>query len=110
MNDDSLGILRNYSGTASERKQKEIFKFFKHYDLSITIKTNFRTVNFLDTPFNLMNNTCKLYRKPNDKLLYINKHSNHPQSVLRQLPKSISKRISEITSNEEIFKEIALIY
>ena len=110
MNDDSLGILRNYSGTTSERKQKEIFKLIKHYDLSITIKTNFRTVNFLDTPFNLMNNTCKLYRKPNDKLLYINKHSNHPQSVLRQLPKSISKRISEITSNEEIFKEIALIY
>ena len=45
-----------------------------------------------------MKNTYKTYRKPNDEPLHIKKHSNHLPSVLRQLPKSISKRIS---SNEE---------
>ena len=57
-----------------------------------------------------MNNTYKPYRKANDEPLYINKHSNHPPAVLRQLPKSISKRISEISSNEEIFKQSIPIY
>ena len=27
--------------------------------------------------------------------LYINKHSNHPPNILKKLPKSIEKRISE---------------
>ena len=108
--DHGLGVLRNYSGTASERKRKEIIKVFKHYDLSITIETNIRTVNFLDTTFDLINNTYKAYQKPNDEPLHINKHSNHPTSVLRQFPKSIRKRISEISSNEEIFKLSVRIY
>ena len=34
---------------------------------------------------------------------------NYPPDALRQLPKWISKRISEIMSNEEIFKQSALI-
>ena len=57
-----------------------------------------------------MNNIYKPYRKPNDEPLYINKHSNHPPSVLRQLPKSISKRISETASDEEIFNQSVPIY
>ena len=42
--------------------------------------------------------------------MYINKNSNHPPIVLRQLAKSISKRISETSSNEGIFKESITIY
>ena len=34
---------------------------------------------------------------------------NYPPDALRQLPKWISKRISEIMSNEEIFKQSAPI-
>ena len=35
------------------------------------------------------------YRKPNNKPIIINKQSNHPQNVLKQLPKSIANRISD---------------
>ena len=35
--------------------------------------------------------------------VYINKKSNHPPVVLKQLPKSIAKRISHISSDENIF-------
>ena len=48
-------------------------------------------------------NIHKLYRKPNDELLHINKHSNHPASTLCHLPKLISKRVLETPSNEEMF-------
>ena len=42
--------------------------------------------------------------------MYINKYSNHPPTVLRHLAKSLSKRNSEISSNEQIFKESTPIY
>ena len=42
--------------------------------------------------------------------MYINKYSNHPPSVLRQLAKSVTKRISETSSNEQIFKDSTTIY
>ena len=35
------------------------------------------------------------YRKSNNKPISINKQSNHPQNVLKQLPKSIANRISD---------------
>ena len=37
--------------------------------------------------------------------MYINIKSNHPPSILQQFPKSISKRISEISSNQHIFNQ-----
>ena len=43
------------------------------------------------------------YRKPNNDPIYINKNSNHPTNVLKQLPKAIEKRISEISSCKDIF-------
>ena len=52
----------------------------------------------------------KPYRKPNNEPTYINKDSNHPTSVLKELCKSIAKRISEISSNKIIFKESIGLY
>ena len=40
----------------------------------------------------------------------INKNSNRPPTVLQQLPKSVCKRFSETSSNEQIFKEPIPIY
>ena len=76
----------------------------------MTIETNIRVVNFLDTTFDLINDVYKPYRKPNDSPVHINKYSNHPPTVLRHLAKSLSKRNSEISSNEQIFKESTPIY
>ena len=42
--------------------------------------------------------------------MYTNKNSNHPPTALRQLAKSVSKTISETSSNEQIFKESIPIY
>ena len=58
------------------------------------------SVNLLDIHFDLVKEIYQLYKKPNDDPLHRNKKSNHPTSILQQLPKSISKRTSEISSNE----------
>ena len=73
--------------------------------MTITIQCNLKTVDFLDVTFDLDNNAYKPFRKDNNKPIYINKHSNHPPSILKQLPKSIEKRISETSSNKDIFDE-----
>ena len=56
-------------------------------------------MDFLDVTFDLGKDIYKLYHKPNGKPPYISKHSNHQSNILKQLPKSIEKRISETSSN-----------
>ena len=57
----------------------------------------------LDVTFNLANGTYRPYKKANESLLYINTSSNHPPQVIKQLPTSISERLSNNSSKEEIF-------
>ena len=76
---------------------------------------NFDIENFypsisIDVMFDLVNDICKPYRKPNNKSLYIIRHSNQTLSILKQLPKSIEKRISETSSNIDVFNRSIKIY
>ena len=108
--DDGLAILRDLPGSAAERAKKDIIKSFQELGLRITIQTNLKVVNFLDVTFNLCNGKYYPYRKPNDKPLYINRLSNHPSSILRQLPASISRRLTDISCDEGVFREAAPLY
>ena len=63
----------------------------------------FRIVNFLDVEFNLNNGTYQPNRKPGNTPVHINQKSHNPPVVLKQLLKSIAKRISDFSSDENIF-------
>ena len=102
--DDGLGILRN-TGPEADRKRKSITKIFKECGLSIT-----REVDFLDVRFNLNDQTYEPYRKPNNDPVYINKHSNHPPNIINEVPKAISKRLTSISCNENVFDRNIGIY
>ena len=108
--DDDLGIFKNILRSETERKKNSVVKMFKKYGLSIVVATKIKTVDFLDATFDLNKNIYKPYRKPNSSLIYINKNSNYAPNILKQLPKSIAKRISETSSSEEIFKKSVKIY
>ena len=101
--DDGLGIFYNVSKPEIERKKKAVVKVFEGCGLSITIQYNLKTVDFLDVTFDLDNNAYEPFHKECNKPLYINKHSDNSPSILKQLPKSIEKRISETSSNKDIF-------
>ena len=90
-----------------DRKKKLIVRTFKQCGLAITIECNLKTVNFLDITFDLQNNVYKPYRKANDKPTYINKSS---RSILKQLIKSIEKRLSETSSSKDIFDKSLKLY
>ena len=108
--DDGLACLKNLNGHQSDKLRKDITKVFKEMGLNITIQANLKIVNFLDVTFNLEDGTYKPYKKPNDNPVYININSNHPPNIIKQIPTIISKRISEISSSEEIFKKAAPYY
>ena len=108
--DDGLGVLKNKSGPEAEKIKKEIQKLFKDNQLSITIQCNLKIVDYLDVTFNLSNSTYRPFCKPNNEITYVHKESNHPPSILKQLPLSIESRLSRLSSSESIFKESTHVY
>ena len=64
-----------------------------------------KVVDFLDITFDLRTAIYKPYEKPNSNLTYIHKQSNHPPSIIKNLPKSINKRLSTNSKNASIFNK-----
>ena len=54
--------------------------------------------------------TYSPYIKPNTTPLYIHSQSNHPPSIIRNIPLAVNKRVSSISSNESVFEKAAPIY
>ena len=42
--------------------------------------------------------------------LYVNTKSNHPPSILKNIPEAINRRLSNLSSDENMFNEVAPIY
>ena len=93
-----------------DKKRKTIINIFKDIGLSIDIQTNLKEVDFIDLTLNLQNDTYHPYKKPNDKLLCIDSSSNHPPQIIKQLPNSISEKLSKNSSNHEIFNTVKVEY
>ena len=108
--DDGLAALRRVPGTSADRTRKRIISLFQSYGLKITIDINIRVTNFLDVTLNLETGTYKPYRKPGDTPLYLNHRSNHPSTIIENLPTAINTRLASISANEDIFTEAAPLY
>ena len=85
------------------RDNRDIIRLFKEIGFLLEIRCNLKIVDFLDITLNLNNSTYRPYKKPNDKLQYINTLSNHPPQIIKQLPQIINDRLSANSSNQEIF-------
>ena len=108
--DDGLALLRNKNGHQNDKFRKELTALFKSHKLNLEIKCNLKVVDYLDITFDLQNGTHKPFHKLNNDPRYINAHSNHPTNVIKQIAKSVAKRISTNSSNEQIFNESAPYY
>ena len=90
--------------------RKNIITLFKNEGLGITIDTNLIETDFLDVTFNLTTGKFFPYRKPNNIPLYINVKSNHPPSIIKDLPKLINRRLSDLSCNKEEFDKAKPLY
>ena len=66
---------------------------------------NGKSVNFLDINLNLETKKIKPYLKPNNIPLYVHNQSNHPPSIKKNIPLSVEKRLSKVSSDENVFLE-----
>ena len=41
---------------------------------------------------------------------YINRKSNHPPTIIKEIPKGIAKKISDTSSSEIVFNELIPLY
>ena len=108
--DDGLMVVRAFSGHEKDAMRKKLEKLFKDNDFRITVEIDLKCVDFLDVQFDLSENKYFPYRKPNDTPMYINKDSNHPPNVIKQIPKMTSIRLSQLSCNEAEFKKAAVDY
>ena len=90
-------------GPTRDRIRKQIIEVFKQNGLDITISMNHTKVDFLDVTLDLSKSAFYPFKKPNNELQYINSQSNHPPNIIKQLPKMIEKRLSELSCNESEF-------
>ena len=59
---------------------------------------------------NLNDGSFRPCNKPNDIIQYINKEFNYPLNLIKHLPGSIEKRLSNNSFDDKIFQESAIYY
>ena len=73
---------------------------FKNNGLDVIIECNMRVVNYLDVTFNLNDGTYRPYQKPDNIIQYMRVKSNLFPNTIKQISKTIEKRLSQLSSNE----------
>ena len=73
-------------------RDNSIQAIFRQNELKITIQCNLKIVDYLDVTFNLTDSSYRSFNKPNNEINYIHKQSNHPPSIIKQLPLSVERR------------------
>ena len=73
--------------------------------LKIAAESNLTKSDFLDVELDLINDFYAPFRKPNFQATYVSAKSNHPRFVVKQIPKSINKRLTTISKDEYSFKK-----
>ena len=96
------------------KKLEKLQKMFKNKGPDIIINCNMKIVKRW---LNLKMKIVKLKRwilpslqKANEETNYIHVNSDHPPSILKQLPMSMEKRLSSLSSLKEIFHETVPYY
>ena len=84
-------------------RESTVIKTFKNIGFIDKMKTNLHIVDFLDITFYSLDEKYKLYKKPNDQLLYVSIASNHAPQIIKQLPTSTSNHLSNKASNKYVF-------
>ena len=107
--DDWLGYSR-LTPRQTDVVKKKLQKIFELNGLKIEISVNKNIADFLDITLDMKNESYRPFTKPNHRPLYINRLSNHPPSILRNIPVSVNDRLSRLSSSKEIFDAAAPPY
>ena len=107
--DDGLCVVR-LTNRQSENLKKQLCQLFQQFGLTITIEANKKVVDFLDVTLDLQRDEFRPFIKPNNRPTYVHAKSNHPPSIIRNIPSSIQKRLSVNSCSEKIFDQSKTVY
>ena len=79
-------------------------KLFKEKGLGIIVQCNLKITDYLDITLNLNDGSYRPYRKRIEETNYIHIISDHPPSIIKEIPRSIEKRLSILSSSKYIFR------
>ena len=102
-----INLFSNGPNSSSIQK---IIRAFKFLSFKIEVSSNNKIVNFLDVTLDLSNNTYKPFIKTEQCPSYINIHSNHHKTIIKQVSKAVNLRIRNLSADEKILKESREIY
>ena len=108
--DDMLALSYNTNGPEQDRLRKDVIRVFQELGFRVTIDVNLKVVNFLDVTLDLDRGKYMPYRKPNDRLSFINVGSSHPPFVFKNMVRNTSERLSRLSSDISVFNSIAPPY
>ena len=85
--DGLIAIEKKISNVETEITKKSMQKLTQSIGTNSIIETPFWKIDYLNLNFNLLNHTLYPYRKDSNKISYISSKSNHPPTILKQIPK-----------------------
>ena len=101
--DDWLAVS-SQTTRCTEISRKELDRIFKENGLTLDfVSVNKKIINFLDITLNLDTGLFEPFMKENNKIFYVHELSNHPPSIIKNLPQNVNNRLSKISANEEVF-------
>ena len=87
-----------------EKAKQQVIEVFQGHGLKVKAIANTRVANFLDITLDLNNKVHRPYMKPGTQLEYVHVNSNHPRHVTKNAVAETSKRLSNLSSNKDIFE------
>jgi len=97
---------RTWTQDPVSKSERFSAKSLKTSGIKISLQSNLKVVNYLYVTLILATRKYNLFRKSDNNPLYINAKSNHPPSVIRQIPASINTRISICPANQTYSKNL----
>ena len=86
--------------------RQKIVKIFEENNLKITSQANLKVVNFLNVTLDLKVEISSLTSSQVTDL-YVSAQSNHLPSIIKNIPLAVNKRLCSISSNKQVFDELA---
>ena len=93
--------ISNATSRDTKNIKEDIHRIFHQSGLWITIEANNKTIKFLGITFNLNKSTYQPFIKANIMLQYIYRDSNHLSITTENIPTSINKWLSYLSSHKE---------
>ena len=101
---DGLIIVDKSTPKKCDGIRKRLHRLFGEFEFKLDKQTDLKMADYLDVTLNLYNGTVSPFRKRNQDLRSVDRGSNHLKQVFRHIPKGIEHRLSNNSSNKEIFE------